>query len=186
MSDQRSSFEERFVAAEQSGRALLVAREARVTHVDPFLLATRCEATSFEVALRLVTLFAFVVASVVGALVLLRAAPLPVAMFVVFWVAAAIAARWWASRRRAELGRALLDFESEEVTLASLSGITRTVPLAGASVRREASNDEEAPSWLVLSLRDKTCFRLCRGKEHEIDRVLLVLRRFHVQGAKEA
>ncbi|MBL9024288.1 MAG: hypothetical protein JNL21_18990 [Myxococcales bacterium] len=185
MIEERPGFDERFAAAEEGGRSLLVAREARVTFAEPFVLATRCEATSFDLAVRYVTLFAFVVAGVVGVLVVVRAAPAPVAIFAVFWVIAAFGARRWAKRRRSELGRAILDFEAETLTLAPLSGSTRTAPLGDAIVRRETSNDEEAPLWLVLTLRDGTSVRLCRGEERAVDRVLAVLRRFHVEVAKE-
>jgi hypothetical protein len=179
----RPHFDEVFGAIEADGRSLLVSRESRVMFVEPFLVSTRCASAAVDAAVRRITLFAFVVAAVVGALIVARAAPAPLGGFALMWLLGALAGRLWARRRRRELGRAILDFDAETVRLSPQGGGELQLPTAGAVVTRETSNDEEAPLWLVIRFADGTRMRLCRGEERDVDRVLAVLRRFHVSVA---
>ena len=121
------------------------------------------------------------VAAVVGALIAVRAAPAPIGGFAVMWLCGALAGRVWARRRRRELGRTIFDFETDTVRLSPLDGGELELPIAGAVVARETSNDEEAPIWLVMRFANGSRMRLCQGEERDIDRVLAILRRFHVK-----
>lgn len=181
MSGDRDRFDERFATAEADGRTLVVSRESRVWFHEPFVLASTCDSKLVEGGLRHITAFALAVAGIVTILILVRAAPAPLAIFALVWIAGAVFARRWARKRRRELGRTLLDFEFEKATFAPLEGSTTELPLEGACAVKEASNDDEAPIWLVLRLADGTRIRLCRGEDRDVDRVLVVLRRFHVR-----
>jgi hypothetical protein len=181
VSGEPERFDQRFASAESEGRALLTSRESKVSFQDPFLLASRCESQFVDLGLRHITLFAFVVAGIVAILIAVKAAPAPLGLFAAVWITGALLARRWAKRRRAELGRALLDFESDRVSFVPIEGSAKELPLSGTSASKEASNDEEAPIWLVIRLSDGTKIRLCRGEDRDVDRVLVVLRRFHVK-----
>ncbi len=174
------SFDEAFGAVEADGRSLLVSRESRVAFLEPFVVSTRCASAAVDTAVRRITLFTFVVAAIVGTLIAVRAAPAPLGGFAIMWLCGALAGRLWARRRRRELGRAVLDFETETARLSPLEGVEREVAIRGAVVTRETSNDEEAPLWLVMRFHDGSRIRLCRGEERDVDRVSAILRRFHV------
>lgn len=181
MTGEADGFDERFGAIAADGRALVVARESKVWFQEPFVIASQSDSAFVDLGLRHITVFAFAVAGVVTILILLRAAPAPLAIFAVFWIAGATLVRRWARTRRRELGRAVLDFEAESATFVPLEGSAKHLSTNGAMAVKEASNDEEAPIWLVLRFSDGTRARLCRGEEREVDRVLVVLRRFHVK-----
>jgi hypothetical protein len=151
-----------------------------VCHVEPFLLATRCEAAAFDAAVRRVTLFAFVLSAVVTALIAIGAVPRPMAIIVSVWVAGALGGRAFARRRRRQLGAALIDFEHGRIERFPLRGPRVDRTLDGATARTETSSDEEGPIWLVLQWPDGDRVRLCRGNVQEIDRVLVLLRRYKV------
>lgn len=169
-----------------AGRTLLHGAESVVAFDSPFVLAAASDGAVFELAIRRVTAFAFLLSAVIGTLVVIRAAPLLIGMIVVVWLVGSVCARLFVRRRRNELGCTLIDFESGVVLARSLSGRRRRLSLDACHVRTTPSEDGDAPIWLLLVARPdgtprETILRMARGREADVDRVLTVMRRHHVR-----
>ncbi|NUP04453.1 MAG: hypothetical protein HOW73_00140 [Polyangiaceae bacterium] len=171
----------------EHGRVLLRAKESLIAFDAPFLLACRSEGAVLELAIFRVTAFAFLLSGVIGTLVALRAAPPHIGAVVAVWLVGSVVARVFVRRRRGEHGRILLDFEAMSLHARTLAGTEYRLPLSECRIRTELSEDGEAPVWIILfSTTDEgkgpkqLKLRLGRGAEHEVDRVLTVLRSHHV------
>jgi hypothetical protein len=182
----------RHAEAFERGRTLLRTDESRIVLDEPFLLASRSEGRVLELTIRRVTAFAFLLSGVIGTFLLVGAAPPMIAAVVAIWIAGSIAARVFLRRRRAELGRVLLDFERSSLYARTLSGAEHRAPLSRCRVLTEPSEDGEAPVWILMHLTDvpgtgrPIRLRLGRGSDADVDRVLTVLRRHHVPVERHA
>ncbi len=170
----------RFEAAIENGRVLARSSESRIVHVEPFLLAAERSGHAVDLLIRRITLLAFTLSAIISFLVLVGAAPRPVAIFVVAWLLPGLGARWYARRRRSELGRTLVDFEDGKIEHGSVDGRRTSAELATARLVVTRTHDIEAPLSLVLRGRDRRKIRLARVTEPELDRVLLVFRRYKI------
>ena len=144
-------FDERFDAARERGRALVVGAETSAHHDEPFVLATSAAGGALDAAIRGVSAFAFVMAAIVTGLVVVGAAPKLIEIFAAFWITAALGGRLYARRRRTELGRTLIDFDAGVVEHAPLTGTPRRFSLGDAELTVTRSSDAEAPYWLTLT-----------------------------------
>lgn len=174
-----ASFEERFEAVRERGRTLIGGAEATVHYDDPFLLAADARAGALDAAIRGVSTFAVVMAAIVTLLVVVGAAPKMVEIFATFWVIAAISGRIFARHRRSQLGRTLIDFDAGLVEHAPLSGGPRSFALDGLTLKVTRSADAEAPYWITLVAGGKQT-RLARATEEQVDRALVIFRRYKV------
>ena len=173
-------FDARFDDALTRGSVLAKSSESRVVHEAPFLLAAECGGRAVDLLIHRITLLAFTLSAIVGTLVVVGAAPKPVALFVAVWFFPALLARAWARRRRSRLGRTLVDFEIASIEHVSLDGQSTKAPLAGATLVARSTHDREAPEALELRLTDGRPLRFARANERELDRILLVFRRYKV------
>ncbi len=161
------------------GRRLLHNHDGAVDLEGELRLVCECRGQATDAAVRGVSAFAFVVAAVVGALALGRVAPRPVGLFALGWIVAALLARRWASRRRAEHGRFTFDFDRGTLRIERSAGEATRERDLDDRVAVELS-DAEAPAdharWLLLRRGDEV-FRLAWGTPAELQPVLFVLRR---------
>jgi hypothetical protein len=175
-----ASFDGRFASALEDARPLVVGRETRIAMAEPFVLVCDASGEVLDLAVRRITLFAFALSAIVGGLVVARAAPKPVAALAAAWFVPASIARLLARRRRRQLGRTLVDFETSEVLHAPVGGGLRVTSLVGAVVALHPSLDGEAPIWLVLQPKSGAHIRLGRGTTDDIDRCLYVFRKYRI------
>ena len=162
-------------------RVLLRNHDGTVELEGETTLVAVCEGLALESVVRGVSTFAFVVATIVGALALTGVAPRPVALFAVTWVVAATIARRWAARRRREHGRVTIDLDARVVRAATRAD-ARELPLDEAvAIEVEAPDDPpDHPRWLLLR-RGADRLRLAHGRPEELRAVLYVLRRHGVR-----
>lgn len=177
-------FDARFERAVADGRPLVVGRETRIVLSEPFVLAAETSGDFLELAIRRVTLFALILSAIVTVLVLVRAAPRPVIALAAAWFVPAVLARWFAARRRRQLGRTLVDFELSTVVHAPVGRPQRTFSLETSVLHVEESNDGEAPRWLILRPVRGGIVRLGRGTEDDIDRCLYIFRKYRIKIVK--
>ena len=164
------------------GRLLMSNLDAKVFRDPPFLLACECDGRPLDLAIKRVSLFAFVLSAIIGTIVALRAAPLPIASIAVFWFAAASAARLFARRRRREHGAFVIDFEHDVVHVRGAAGDSAAIAVAsGASIAIQSSPDPAAPYWLVFRPSAGRAFRIARGTAAELTGVLRVFREYNVE-----
>jgi hypothetical protein len=162
------------------GRTMLANLDCRVSHDAPFLLACECEGRALDLAIRRVSLFALSLSGIIGTIVALRAAPLPIGSIAVFWLVASLAARLFARRRAREHGRFVIDFEHDRVTHETMSGAIAVVALAkSTSVEVIEGVDALAPYWLVLRPVPGIRWRIARGTHDELRPLLRIFRGYH-------
>ena len=140
-------------------------------------LVCKTEGGAMDHVVRRVTTFAFVVSAIVATLALARVAPRPIGIFAITWLACAIVARGWSTRRLREHGRFTFDFARSAVVVENPDGKWEQ-PL-DAEVTIERTDDEtpgEHARWLLLKRRG-VVLRIARGTPDELGRVLYVLRR---------
>lgn len=156
-------------------RRLLDNHDGSVELEGELRLVCECRGKATDAAVRGVSLFAFVVATIVGVLALSGVAPRPVGLFALGWIVAASIARRWATRRRAEHGRFVLDFDRSTLHVEG-SPLTRAIDDQLTVELSDADAPPDHARWLLLR-RGPEVFRLARGTPEELQRVLYVLRR---------
>lgn len=159
---------ERFDVVMADGRALVSNVECSARHVPPFLLATVCEGTALDGAIRRVSAFALVLSAIITGVVAFGAAPWPIVFIAVLWGGPALGALAYAARRRRTLGRFLVDFEGERLVHWAV-GTDRSVELSlssDASVEVEPVEGEEAMRWIELRA-SRARLRLARADARE-------------------
>ncbi len=161
-----------------NGRKLLSSAETTIA-MDCLTLVAISDCAIIESAVRRVVAFASVLTLVIGTLIVTGAAP-PILLFVLAtWVFGCICAVGYVLRRKRRHGRAVLDFENECCEVEPLRGRATSAGLADVRIETRRSADESAPIWIVL-LTKSTVFYLGRGREDDAERLLGILRAFHI------
>jgi hypothetical protein len=179
----RPARDERLAAAAHRAPARVLLRngDGTVALEGETTLVAECDGLALDHVVRGVSTFALAVASIVGALAVTGVAPRPVALFAVTWIVAAVVARRWAARRRREHGRITIDLDARVVHAATRSE-ARDLPLDDSvAIELEAPDDPpDHPRWLLLR-RGADRLRLAHGRPEELRGVLYVLRRHGVR-----
>lgn len=157
---------------------MLTSAESSVA-MDTLVLAASSDCRIIEGAVRRIVAFACVLIVIIGTLIGVGAAPPIFAAILGTWVVAGAAALLYVRRRKARHGRVVLDFDAEQCELTPLRGPHRTEALRDVRVETWRSADVSAPVWIVLRTA-RGPFYLGRGSEPDAERLLGVLRSFHV------
>lgn len=174
----RESLEETEPSSERgSGRLLLDNIDGTARLESDLRLVCTTEGGALDHVVRRVTLFAFAVGGIVGALATFRIAPRPVGIFAGTWFIAAIVARGWSTRRLREHGRFTFDFDRGVVVVENPNGKFEE-PLDREVVVERTDDDTpgEHARWLLLRRR-ALVLRIARGTPDELGRLLYVLRK---------
>ncbi len=174
--------DERFERTLAEGRRLLVSAETTVA-MSPLLLVARSEGTVVELVVRRVVQFTLVLSSILGFLIGIGAVPWLVGSIAVVWLLMCAVATLYVRRRRRELGEMLLDLDLGTCVIETLAGESRSVTLADLRVETSRSADESAPIWVLLRFGRRS-FRMGRGTEPDAERLLGILRGFHLKVAR--
>jgi hypothetical protein len=171
--------DERFQKTLAEGRRLLVSTESMVA-MSPLLVVARSEGTLVELMVRRVVQFTLVLSSILALLIAIGAVPFLVGSIAAVWLLMCAVATLYVRRRRGELGEMLLDLDLGTCRIETLSGTSSSVALADLSVETSRSADESAPVWVLVRV-GRRCFRMGRGTEPDAERLLGILRGFHVK-----
>lgn len=161
-----------------NGRRLLSSVETTIA-MDALTLVSTSDCVIIEGAVRRIVAFAAVLTLIIGTLIVTGAAPVILLAVLGTWMVGCASAVVYVVRRKARHGRARLDFEHECCDLKPLRGRATSSPLAEVSVETRRSADESAPIWIIL-LTKSGAFYLGRGPEADAERLLGILRSFHV------
>jgi hypothetical protein len=174
--------DERFDKTLAEGRRLLVSAES-VVAMSPLLLAARSEGTLVELIVRRVVQFALVLSAILALLIAIGAVPALVGTIVGVWLLMCGGAKLFVKRRRGELGEMMVDLDAGVCRVETLDGQSRSLRLSELSVETSRSADESAPVWVVVRFGRRK-FRMGRGAESDAERLLGILRGFHVKVAR--
>lgn len=177
----------------RGGRPLIRRDGSRVSYLEPFALAFSTRPGFWEQLLQRVSLFALALCAIVTLLVLLGAAPWPIALTVLVWLVLAVAARLHRAARKREVGEYLVDFERE--LLVRLSPPMRVVRFGNFVLHRQADVLDSSCEWLfatesgasrsawMLSMLERRPrpLRLACGTSHELEPVLFLFRRYGIR-----
>jgi hypothetical protein len=133
-----------------------------------------------ELLVRRVVQFALVLSSILLLLIAIGAVPWLVGTIAAVWLLMCAGATLYVRRRRTELGESLMDLDVGVCRIEPLSGEPRAYPLGDLRVETRRSADASAPVWVLLRVGKRT-FRLGRGTEPDAERLLGILRGFHVK-----
>ncbi len=174
----RASFDAVHAEVMANGRRLLSSAETTVA-MESMKLVASSDCPIIEGAVRRITLFAAVLTLIIGALIITGAAPPILLAVLTTWVIGCTSAVVYVVRRKRRHGRALLDFEHEVCEVEPLRGRAISTGLAGVRIETRRSADESAPIWVILLAGSRT-FYLGRGPEADAERLLGILRSFHI------
>lgn len=173
-------FESRFAAATREGRPILVARESRIVYVEPFILAAEVEPGFLDLAIRRVTTIAFILATIVGGIVISGSAPKMIGFIAGAWFVPACIARIYNHRRKKQLGKVLVDFERERLERMPRTGAVEAFSLSDVVIEITEAEDGETPWWVVARPRGHGLIRLGMGTNDDVRRLSFVFRRYGV------
>ncbi len=158
----------------------------------PFILVCHCPGGVYEPFVYLISAMAIVLSIIIGIIVFMRAAPLPLLLIALVWTMGVIIANYIARREGSKHGTIRIDVERAEI-IQDLRGSSRTFPFTKiASISTpiidgiEAQNNERGfeHRWLLIQLSDGRELRLGQGPLHELRPTLAFLRKSDVPGFK--
>jgi hypothetical protein len=158
----------------------------------PFVLVCHCPGGVFEPFVYLISAMAIVLSILIGTIVMMRAAPLPLLFIALVWTIGVIIANYIVRREGFKHGTTRIDVERAEI-IHERRGSSRTFSFAKiASISTpiidgiEAQNNEPGfeHRWLLVELSDGRQLRLGQGPQHELRPALAFLRKSNVPGFK--
>lgn len=158
----------------------------------PFILVCHCPGGVYEPFVYLISAMAIVLSIIIGIIVFMRAAPLPLLLIALVWTMGVIIANYFVRREGSKHGTIRIDVERAEI-IQDLRGSSRTFPFTKiASISTpiidgiEAQNNERGfeHRWLLIQLSDGRELRLGQGPLHELRPTLAFLRKSDVPGFK--
>lgn len=158
----------------------------------PFVIVCHCPGGVFDPFVYLISAIAIVLSIIIGTIVVVRAAPLPLIIIAIVWIIGVIVANYIVRREGFKHGTIRIDIDKAEI-IQETRGSLRTFPFANiTSISTpiidgiEAQNNERGfeHRWLLVQLSDGRELRLGQGPLHELRPALAFLRKSDVPGFK--
>jgi hypothetical protein len=173
-------------------QTLLENHRGTIVTDGPFVLVCHCPGGIFDTFVYLISAMAIVLSIIIGGIVLVRAAPLPLLLIALVWTIGVIIANYIMRRDGLKHGTIRIDVERAEITQET-RGSVRMFPFTKiASISTpiidglEAQNNEQGLEhrWLLIQLSDGRELRLAQGPLHELRPTIAFLRKADVPGFK--
>ena len=173
-------------------QTLLENHRGSIVTDGPFVLVCHCPGGVFDPFVYLISAIAIVLSIIIGTIVVMRAAPLPLLLVALVWTIGVIVANYFVRREGSKHGTTRIDIERLEI-IQETRGSLRTFPFAKISAIStpiidglEAQNNERGfeHRWLLVQLSDGRELRLGQGPLHELRPTLAFLRKSDVPGFK--
>lgn len=173
-------------------QTLLENHRGSIVTDGPFVIVCHCPGGVFDPFVYLISAMAIVLSIIIGVIVVVRAAPLPLLIIAIVWTIGVIVANYIVRREGLKHGTIRIDIERAEI-IQETRGSLRTFPFANiASITTpiidgiEAQNNERGfeHRWLLVQLADGRELRLGQGPLHELRPTLAFLRKSNVPGFK--
>jgi len=158
----------------------------------PFVLVCHCPGGVFEPFVYLISAMAIVLSIIIGTIVVLRAAPLPLLIIALVWTSGVIIANYFMRREGSKHGTVRIDVDRAEI-IHETRGSVRTIPFAKIATIStpvidglDAQDNERGfeHRWLLIQLTNGDELRLGQGPMHELRPALAFLRKSNVPGFK--
>jgi hypothetical protein len=173
-------------------QTLLENHRGSIVTDGPFVLICHCPGGVLDPFVYLISAMAIVLSIIIGTIVLLRAAPLPLLLIALVWTIGVIMANYFVRREGFKHGIIRIDVDRAEI-IQKTRGTSRTFPFSKiVSISTpiidglEAQNNERGfeHRWLLVELSDGRELRLGQGPLHELRPTLAFLRKSDVPGFK--
>lgn len=170
--------EPRYRDTMSAGRKLLSSAETSVT-MSQLTIASFSEGPVVELAVRRVVACALLLSGIIGTLIVMGAVPPLIGAITASWLIGSGIAVLYVRRRRGQLGRLLMDLEAGTVVIETLRGNSERHSLSTVAIETTRSADASAPVWVLL-VAGSRLFRMGRGSEVDAERLLGILRGYHL------